>query len=92
MPEVPTLKESGVDMDVVVWYGILAPAATPHEIVGKLAALIAKAAHSPDIRQKLLEQGAEPVGNTPEEFSRQLRQEVTTWAKVVKASGAKAND
>jgi tripartite-type tricarboxylate transporter receptor subunit TctC len=92
MPEVPTMKESGVDMDVVVWYGILAPAATPREIVGKLAALIAKAAHSPDIRQKLLDQGAEPVGNTPEEFSRQLRQEVTTWAAVVKASGAKAND
>src|SRR6185295_15567378 len=49
MPDVPTMKESGVDMDVVVWYGILAPAATPREIVGKLAALIAKAAHSPDI-------------------------------------------
>ena len=92
MPDVPTMKESGVDMDVVVWYGILAPAATPREIVGKLAALIAKAAHSPDIRQKLLDQGAEPVGNTPEEFSRQLRQEVTTWAAVVKASGAKANE
>jgi len=92
MPEVPTMKESGVDMDVVVWYGILAPAATPRDIVNKLAANIEKAAHAPDIRQTLLEQGAEPVGNTPEEFSRLLRQEVTTWAAVVKASGAKAND
>jgi len=92
MPDVPTMKESGVDMDVVVWYGILAPAATPRDIVNKLAANIEKAAHAPDIRQKLLEQGAEPVGNTPEEFSRLLRQEVTTWAAVVKASGAKAND
>ena len=92
MPGVPTMKEAGVDMDVVVWYGVLAPAATPRDIVAKLAANIEKAAHSPDIRQRLLEQGAEPVGNTPEEFSRLLRQEVTTWAAVVKASGAKAGD
>ena len=92
MPDVPTMKESGVDMDVVVWYGILAPAATPRDIVGKLAEHIEKAAHSPDIRQKLLDQGAEPVGNTPEEFSRMLRKEVATWAGVVKASGAKANE
>ena len=92
MPEVPTMKESGVDMDVVVWYGVLAPAATPRDIVGRLAEQITKAAHSPDVRQRLLEQGAEPVGSTPEEFSRLLRQEVTTWAAVVKASGAKANE
>ena len=92
MPEVPTMKESGVDMDVVVWYGVLAPIATPRDIVARLAANIEKAAHSPEIRQRLLEQGAEPVGNTPEEFSRLLRQEVTTWAAVVKASGAKANE
>ena len=92
MPDVPTMKESGVDMDVVVWYGVLAPAATPREIIGKLAANIEKAAHSPDIRQRLLEQGAEPVGNTPEEFSRILRREITTWGAVVKASGAKADE
>ena len=92
MPDVPTMKESGVDMDVTVWYGVLAPAATPREIVIRLAEAIAKSAHSPDIRQKLVEQGAEPMGNTPEEFARMLRQEVATWAAVVKASGAKAND
>ena len=92
MPDVPTMKESGVDMDVVVWYGVLAPAATPREIIGKLAANIEKAAHSPDIRQRLLEQGAEPVGKTPEEFSRILRREITTWGAVVKASGAKADE
>jgi len=92
MPDVPTLKESGVDMDVVVWFGVLAPAATPREIVNKLAAAIAKAAHTPEVRQRLLEQGAEPVGNSPEEFTRQLRAEVATWAEVVKASGAKVDD
>ncbi len=92
MPDVPTMKESGVDMDVVVWYGVLAPAATPRDIVAKLAEAIAKSAHSPDIRQKLIDQGAEPMGNTPDEFGRQLRQEVATWAAVVKASGAKVSD
>ena len=86
------MKESGVDMDVVVWYGVLAPAATPREIVAKLADAIAKSAHSPDIRTRLHEQGAEPMGNTPEEFTRMLRSEVATWAAVVKASGAKVND
>ena len=91
MPDVPTMKESGVDMDVVVWYGLLAPSATPSEIVAKLAEAVAKAANSPDIRHKLVEQGAEPMGNTPEQFARLLKQEVATWAAVVKASGAKAN-
>jgi tripartite-type tricarboxylate transporter receptor subunit TctC len=92
MPGVPTMKESGVDMDVVVWYGVLAPAATPRDIINKLAQLVARAAHSPDVRQRLLDQGAEPVGNTAEEFSRQLRAEIGTWAEVVKLSGAKADD
>lgn len=92
MPEVPTMKDAGIDMEVVVWYGVLAPAATPRDIVNKLAELVARAAHDPEVRQRLLDQGAEPVGNTPEEFSRQLRAEVATWAEVVKASGAKADE
>ncbi len=92
MPDVPTMKEAGVDMNVVVWYGVLAPAATPQPIVRRLAELINKAAHAPDLHQRLLDQGAEPIGSSPEEFGRQLREEVTTWAKVVKASGAKVND
>ncbi|MBS0336713.1 MAG: tripartite tricarboxylate transporter substrate binding protein [Proteobacteria bacterium] len=92
MPDVPTMREAGVDMDVVVWYGVLAPAATPRDIVNRLAEAVAKAAHSPETRQRLLEQGAEPLGSTPEDFDRQLKREVATWAAVVKASGAKVND
>ncbi|MGB5079607.1 MAG: tripartite tricarboxylate transporter substrate binding protein [Burkholderiales bacterium] len=92
MPEVPTMKEAGVEgVEVPLWYGLLAPSATPREIVRALAAAVATAANSPDIRKRLLEQGAEPVGNTPEEFDRQLRDEVTRWAEVVKVSGARAD-
>jgi tripartite-type tricarboxylate transporter receptor subunit TctC len=92
MPDVPTLKESGVSgVEVVVWYGVLAPAATPREIINTLASAIAKAARSPDIRQRLLDQGAEPVGNTPEEFAKLFREEQLRWAEVVKISGAKAD-
>jgi tripartite-type tricarboxylate transporter receptor subunit TctC len=92
MPEVPTMKESGIDIEVTVWYGVMAPSATPQPVIEKLAAAIAKAAHAPDIRQRLIEQGAEPVGNTPEEFARILRAESGTWANAVKSSGAKADE
>jgi tripartite-type tricarboxylate transporter receptor subunit TctC len=92
MPDVPTLKESGINgVEVVVWYGVLAPAATPREIVTTLAASIAKIAHAPEMRRRLLDQGAEPVGNSPEQFSKLMREEVTRWSEVVKVSGAKAD-
>jgi tripartite-type tricarboxylate transporter receptor subunit TctC len=91
MPEVPTMKEAGIEgVEVPLWFGLLAPAATPREVVQTLAAGVAKAARSPDLRQKLIDQGADPVGNSPEEFERQLRDEVTRWHEVVKVSGAKA--
>jgi tripartite-type tricarboxylate transporter receptor subunit TctC len=92
MPEVPTMKEAGVDgVEVTIWYGVLAPAATPRDIVDTLAAAVIKAARSPDIRSRLLEQGAEPIGNTPEEFARQLREEVARWNKVVATSGIRVD-
>ncbi|MDB5864302.1 MAG: Tripartite tricarboxylate transporter family receptor [Betaproteobacteria bacterium] len=92
MPEIPTLKESGIGgVEVVVWYGVLAPAGTPREIVGALSAAMAKAARTPEVRQRLLDQGAEPVGNSPEEFAKLLREELTRWSEVVKVSGAKAD-
>jgi tripartite-type tricarboxylate transporter receptor subunit TctC len=91
MPEVPTMKETGVEgVEVPLWFGLLAPAGTPRDVVQLLAANVGRAARSPDIRQKLVDQGADPVGNTPEEFERQLRDEVARWVEVVKVSGAKA--
>jgi len=93
MPEVPTMQEAGVDgVEVPVWYALLAPAATPREIVTLLGAATARATHTPDTRQRLLDQGADPVGNTPEEFTLLLKQEVARWAEVVKVSGARATD
>ena len=91
-PEIPTIAESGVPgYEVDSWFGILAPAGTPKEVVGKLNAEIARILKMPDVRQRLQEQGAEPVGGTPEQFADHIRKETVKWARVVKASGAKAD-
>ena len=89
LPDVPTLKESGIKLEMALWFGVLAPAGTPKEIVQTLNGAIAKAARAPEIKQKLLDQGAEPVGNTAEEFAAMLREEVPKWAEVIRASGIK---
>lgn len=91
MPEVPTMREAGVDgVEVPVWYGLLAPAAAPRETVAALSSAAIRAARSPELKQRLLEQGAEPVGSTPEEFARILREDVAKYAEVVRISGARA--
>ncbi len=88
MPDVPTMQESGLSgVEVTVWYGVLAPAATPREIINTLSEAITKATRSPDIRQRLLDQGAEPVGSTSAEFDKVLRGEVAKWAEVIRVSG-----
>jgi tripartite-type tricarboxylate transporter receptor subunit TctC len=92
LPDVPTMKEAGVSgVEVVVWYGVLAPSKTPRDVINTLSGAIIKATRAPDIKQRLLDQGAEPLGNTPEEFSKLLREEVEKWAEVVKVSGAKVD-
>ena len=88
MPDVPTMQEAGLTgLEVTVWYGVLAPAATPRDTVNILSEAIVKAARSPDIRQRLLDQGAEPVGSTPSEFDKILHEEVAKWAEVIRTSG-----
>ena len=92
LPQVPTMVEAGVKgVEVVVWYGIFAPAATPRDVVAKLSETLARAARSPDVRQRLTALGAEAVGNSPDEFSKLFREEVARWAEVVKISGARAD-
>jgi Uncharacterized protein conserved in bacteria len=86
-PDIPTVSESGVPgFEVGSWYGLLAPAHTPHEIVARLHDEVVKALNSPDMRERLAAVGTEPVGNTPEEFAAQIRSDIVKWAKVAKAA------
>jgi tripartite-type tricarboxylate transporter receptor subunit TctC len=92
LPDVPTMQEAGLDgVEVSVWYGVLAPAKTPPEIVRKLADGIVRATRDPEVRRRMLDQGAMPVGSTPEEFAKILREDVARWAEVVRVSGARAD-
>jgi tripartite-type tricarboxylate transporter receptor subunit TctC len=92
LPDVPTINESGYKgFDAVTWFGFLAPAGTPKEIVAKLNAEFNKALQQPDLRKKLSEQGADPVGGTPEQFAALIRTDVVRWGKIVKESGARVD-
>ncbi len=89
-PEVPTMMESGFpDFEASIWFGILAPAATPKDVVGKLNAEIGRILKLPEVRETLSKQGAEPVGGTPEDYAALIRKDIAKWAKVVKESGAR---
>ena len=88
LPELPTVAEAGLPgFEVVNAYGVLAPAGTPSEIVLKLQQEIARILNLPDVKERLMGLGAEPVGSTPAQFGSYLRAEVAKWAKVVKATG-----
>jgi tripartite-type tricarboxylate transporter receptor subunit TctC len=92
VPDLPTIAESGVPgFDISTWYGVWAPAGTPKEIVNKVAAEMAKALQQPAMRERLAALGAEPVGNTPEEFAAYCQSELAKWSKIVRESGAKAD-
>ena len=89
LPDVPTIAESGLPgFEASSWFGVLAPAGTPHDIVAKLNATIAAWLATPDAKEKLLAQGAIAAGGSPEDFARHIDRETAKWAKVVKASGA----
>ena len=90
-PDIPTMSEAGLaGFEVNSWYGLLAPAGTPREIVLKLNAEVARSLREPDARERLYAIGAEPMSGTPEEFSAYIKSEMTKWAKVIKAAGIKA--
>lgn len=85
LPDVPTLDESGMKgFNLGTWFGILAPAATPREIVAKLNAEVVRIVNSPDFRKKMEEIGAEPIGNTSEQMAKQIKDDTEKYAKLVK--------
>ena len=84
-PELPTVAEAALPgFDVTVWFSVLAPANTPRDIVARLNGEIVKALKAPDMRERLSQQGAEPVGNTPEEFAGVIKRDLAKWSKLVK--------
>jgi tripartite-type tricarboxylate transporter receptor subunit TctC len=90
LPEVPTVDQAGLKgYDTQAWSGLYAPAGTPQEVIAKLNAEVVKILKMPAVREQLAAQGAEPVGDSPEEFARFNRDEIAKWAKLIKISGAK---
>ena len=91
-PDIPTIAESGVPgYEVTNFFGMSAPAKTPRSILERLHAETVRALKSPDVREKLLGLGADPVGNTQEQYAMFIQNEIAKWAKVIKAAGIKAD-
>jgi len=92
MPELPTIADSGVPgYDVTSWNGMLAPAGTPADIIKRLNAEFNRAIAQPDMRQRMLDSGYEPVGGDPQKFGEHIRAELAKWAPVVKAAGVRVD-
>lgn len=89
-PDVPTLAELGIPVDVTPWYGMLGPAKMPRAIVMRLYSEIAKVVKLPDVIERLAATGADPVASTPEEFSAKIKQELDDFGKLIPALGMKA--
>ena len=89
-PELPTVAEAGLPgFEGVTWFGLVAPAATPHDILARLHSELQRALQGRDIQEKFAAQGAEPAPGTPEEMSRQMREDREKWAKVIQQAGVK---
>ena len=90
-PQIPTVAESGMPgFEAITWFGMLAPAGTPKEIIVRLNDEVRKIGQMASIRALLISQGADPLGTTPDEFRAYLKVEIVKWAKVVAAVGVKA--
>lgn len=93
LPDTPTVAEAGrlPDFEASSWFGLLAPAGTPADVVQRLHQESVKALNLPDVRQRLQSQGAIPGGNSPDQFAKMIEAEMAKWAAVVKASGARVD-
>lgn len=91
-PDIPTMSEAGLaGFEVNSWYGLLAPAGTPRDIVLRLNSEVARALREPDARERLYSIGAEPMSNTSEEFAAYINAEMVKWSKVIKAAGIRVD-
>jgi tripartite-type tricarboxylate transporter receptor subunit TctC len=92
LPNVPTINESGYKgFNAVTWFGLLAPAGTPKDIVARLNAEFNKALQQPALRKRLGDEGADPAGGTPEQFASLIKDDIPRWGRIVKDSGAKVD-
>jgi tripartite-type tricarboxylate transporter receptor subunit TctC len=91
LPDVPTLKESGIDVDADAWNGLIAPGGTPKAIIDAINKDVVAIIKLPEVREKLAAQLMEPVGSTPEEFRARIDGEIARWSAVIKAANIKIN-
>ena len=91
LPDVPTLKESGIDVETDTWNGLIAPGGTPKAIIDAINRDVVAIIKAPEVRDKLAAQLMEPVGSSPEEFRKQIDGEIARWAPVIKAANVKVN-
>jgi tripartite-type tricarboxylate transporter receptor subunit TctC len=90
-PDLPTLVEAGVaGYELTVWFGLVAPASTPREVIQKLNAEVLKILAMPEVRERFLAQGVEPLGSTPEQFGEHIKAQMVQWGKVVRDAGVQA--
>jgi len=88
-PELPTIAESLPGFEVIGWYGLLAPTGTPADVVARLNAAVIAALKNPELRERFVALGADPLGTTPQVFAQFIRTELSKWGKAVKDSGAR---
>ena len=92
LPDVPTIAEGGVTgADVLIWYGVVAPAGTPKDVIARLNREIVKMMNLPDAREKFAQQSLDPATGTPEQFAQLIRDEVARWTKVIRTAGIKVD-
>lgn len=92
LPDLPTMTEQGLpSVDAVNWYGVLVPAATPREIINRLRESYLKAVSDPALREKLMARGADPVANTPEQFTAYLKDDIARWARLAQSTTIKVD-
>jgi tripartite-type tricarboxylate transporter receptor subunit TctC len=90
LPDLPSVAESGLPgYEITLWHGMYSAAGTPDAIISKLNTLVVQALQDPEVRKKLLNEGAEPLGSTPQRVTEQMKLDMVKWRKVIQASGAK---